>query len=90
MEVNVETREKFIKLVIFKITKDKENNFEGLTILHSLARNENCLGVMLKHNLIGRLLENVLKTEPRFFRSTDISGPFIDKEEKYFGCELVI
>lgn len=37
IEVDEEIREKFIKLVMFKITKDKENNFEGLTILHNLA-----------------------------------------------------
>lgn len=66
-----------MKAMLFKITKENENNFEALTIIHNLIEEEKCFRFMLENNLIGRLLENIIRREPRYFGSTETLEPSI-------------
>jgi hypothetical protein len=53
---NEKLKERFLRMVVYKITRENENNIEALTMLYSLVDEEYCYKFLVENNLVGRLL----------------------------------
>jgi hypothetical protein len=65
---NRQCQDYFCNLLLNRITEDNENMLEPCLILHELASNSpRTLDYLVSQNVVGRLIENIVRKEPRLF-----------------------